>query len=127
MAPSDEGAVSGADWGRDFRKTYVFSPSGPAGHLPHQREAYMAPSDEGLSAELTGGETSGRLAIFSPSGPAGHLPHQREAFLRLWSRIKAAAARAEKTAALIIMSSMGRLSPVWAVTAGSTALYFTNR
>ena len=44
MAPSDEGlAKIGSsepifDWGRDKTRTF-FSPSGPSGHLPHQREA----------------------------------------------------------------------------------------
>ena len=33
-APSDEGAVSEADWGRESRGiAMVFSPSGPSGHL----------------------------------------------------------------------------------------------
>ena len=40
MAPSDEGAVSKADWGENT--VDPFSPSGPPGHLPHQREAYIS-------------------------------------------------------------------------------------
>ena len=43
-------------------------------------------------------------------------------YLRLLSRAKAAAARTEKTATPAIISSMGRLSPVWAVIAGSAAV-----
>jgi len=39
MAPSDEGAVTEGDWGRELDR--IFSPSGPSGHLPHQREALV--------------------------------------------------------------------------------------
>ena len=64
LAPSDEGAVSAADWGREcsvFPGNFgnietFFSPSGPSVHLPRQREA-------GVSASLHAGGT----------------PHQREA------------------------------------------------
>ena len=50
LAPSDEGAVNGVDWGREpgisiFTASVKWgseiSPSGPSGHLPHQREAWV--------------------------------------------------------------------------------------
>ena len=70
----------------------LFSPSGPSGHLPRQREACvspLAPSDEGAVNGVDWGREcsvfSGNIwdyrNIFSPSGPSGHLPHQREAWV----------------------------------------------
>ena len=39
-APSDEGAVTEGDWGRENTGiSMFFSPSGALRHLPHQREA----------------------------------------------------------------------------------------
>jgi len=42
LAPSDEGAVTAGDWGREnIGIAYFFSPSGTSCHLPHQREAWV--------------------------------------------------------------------------------------
>ena len=46
-APSDEGAVTEGDWGRDNTGIPMFfSPSGALRHLPHQREAWDRASIE---------------------------------------------------------------------------------
>ena len=81
LAPSDEGAVNGVDWGRDcsvfsrniWEYRNIFSPSGPSGHLPHQREAWVSAS---LHA---GGIPHQREAWGSAFRHAGGTPHQREA------------------------------------------------
>ena len=43
LAPSDEGAVTEGDWGRDLCSTmflvFIVSPSVASRHLPRQREA----------------------------------------------------------------------------------------
>jgi len=42
LAPSDEGAVTAGDWGREnIGIACFFSPSGTSCHLPHQREAWV--------------------------------------------------------------------------------------
>ena len=46
-APSDEGAGTEGDWGReDTGISIFFSPSGALRHLPHQREALDCASIE---------------------------------------------------------------------------------
>ena len=79
--PLTRGLGSEADWGRDcsvfsrniWEYRNIFSPSGPSGHLPHKREAWVSAS---LHA---GGIPHQRESGVSASLHAGGTPHQREA------------------------------------------------
>ena len=72
FAPSDEGAVTEGDWGRDRRCTgllaVIVSPTGASRHLPRQREALICVLVDIYrtvfyteNINITGRNTDGRL------------------------------------------------------------------